>query len=93
MGWIYAVPRSGSVGLAGGGLHLFMDQGCWHNMTAPTFVENFLKGSPQCIKAGACARFVLPKGVWTVSTLISALLSSSCAVGVEESRIASGMQP
>ena len=68
----YAVPRSGSVGLVGGGQHLFMVRGCGHNMTSPTFIRNFLRGSSG--RSGRCRRlFVLPKGLLTLSTLISAL--------------------
>lgn len=60
-------------GWAGGGLQLFMDRGSGHNMTSPVVVQNF-SGLLLFYSAGTGELlFVLPKGVWTVSTLTSAL--------------------
>jgi hypothetical protein len=42
VGWVYAVPRSGSLGLVGGGQHLFMVRGGGYSMTSPILVRKFL---------------------------------------------------
>lgn len=45
-GWVYAVPRSGSVGLVVGGQHQFMVLGCGHKMTSPTLARNSFWRAP-----------------------------------------------
>ncbi len=69
----FAVPHSGSLGLAGGGQHLFMVRACGHNMTLLILVRSFLGSSSLASWELRGALFVLPKEVWTVSTLMSAL--------------------
>ena len=64
--------------------------GC--NMTWPALVGSFREEVLGVVSGTVSARFVLPKGVWTLSTLTSALCESRC--GEErgmEFRIASGM--
>ncbi len=68
LGWGYAVPRSGSVWLVVDGQHQFMVQGSGYNMMKPALARKS-HGELLRVLRGSCAcRFVLPKGVWTVST-------------------------
>lgn len=69
-----------------------MVRGCGYNMTSPTLVRQPLEGLLLTAAGAVCARFVLPKGVWTVSTLTSALCG--CPVTwerLEEYRLTIGM--
>ena len=75
-----------------GGQHLFMVRSGGCNMTLPALVGSFREEVLGVVSGTASARFVLPKGVWTLSTLKSALCESRR--GEErgmEFRIASGM--
>ena len=69
----YTVPRSCSVGLAVGSQHLFMVRGSGDHMTQPILVQNFVGRLLPGVTRARGALFVLSKGVWTVSTLTSAL--------------------
>ena len=67
------VPRSGSVGLVVGGQHLFMVLGYGYDMMKPAFGTKVFWGLLLDAAGAVCARFVLPKWAWTLSTLMSAL--------------------
>ena len=70
--WGYVVPRSGFVGWARGGLHLFMCRGSGDNLTVESAPQDVMEGDPKTPPGSRALVFVLAKGVWTPSTHTSA---------------------
>jgi hypothetical protein len=70
--WVYGVPRSGCVGLVVGALHLFIVRGDGNDVTNIGFSEKRPEKLFRDFQGAAGAPFVLPKGVLTLSTFMSA---------------------
>jgi hypothetical protein len=66
----YTVPRSGSVGLVGGGQHLFMFRGSGDHMTQPILVQTFLEGCSLVSGELGCSVCPAKGGVDTVHTYV-----------------------